>query len=189
MSTELEHLDVRHNSGTNAYYIDSDGVHMPAYEWLNHDFVPINPSSMTFQYDIVCSIAKGNQFYIGWERYDENKTARSNNATVYVVATKPTADITKQRYQGTVNLSTDGVNPAAFCRLRILNAWTGTDSTSTKLATIHSLSLRVVTAGEVPTREIKANGQIIGDHFRESFNGLASINQNGFIDGTDLYEY
>lgn len=162
---------------------------MSANEWVRHDYIPINPTGVTYQYDITCSIAVGNQVHIGWERFDAQKTARTNDATVYVISTKPTSAIVKKNYKGTVNLSTDGVNPAAFIRLRILNAWTNTDSGSEKTLTVHSLSLRAVPNGEVPERKIKKNGQFVSDYFKENCSGIASINQNGFIDGTSIYEY
>ena len=189
MSTELEYLQVKHFSGTNSFVVDSDGLHMFAGEWVHHDYIPINPDGVTFQYDITYSVDAGNQIHIGWERYDANKTSRTNNACVYPISVKPSTDLVKVHAQGTVNLSTDGVNPAAFIRLRILNAWSGTESDSQKKLTIHSLSLRAVPNGEVPNRQIYKNGQFLGDHFRESFNGIASIYKSGFIDGTSIYEY
>ena len=85
------------------------------------EYFKVNPSGKTYYYDIVVSVSAGNQFYIGFQRYDAAKTARSNNATVYVVATKPTSDVVYQRYKGTVDLSTDGVNPCDTISLRVLN--------------------------------------------------------------------
>jgi len=79
-------------------------------------------------------------FYIGWERYDINKTSRTNNATIYVISTKAAADY--QRVSGIVNLSTDGTNPCAFIRLRVLNKWSGSTSDTNGTAIIHSLSLK-----------------------------------------------
>ncbi len=85
------------------------------------NYIKINPSGKTYYYDMELSIASGNQFYVGFERYDVDKTARSNQACVYVYSTKPTANVTHQRYFGTVNLATDTVNPTDTIRLRILN--------------------------------------------------------------------
>ena len=61
---------------------------------------------------------------------------------MYVVARKPSIDVVKSRAEGTIDLSTDGVNPCAFIKLRILNKWTGSDSNTQGKATIHSLSLK-----------------------------------------------
>ncbi len=123
-----------------------EGIEFNGQSSAGSDYIEINPSTNKYIYDYTISVSTGNQFYIGFERYDENKTARSNQACVYTFAKKPTSDIVKQRYTGIVNLATDGVNPCKYIRLRILNGWTGTDSSSTKLVTIHNLSLR-----EVPT--------------------------------------
>lgn len=70
---------------------------------------------------MILSIAAGNQFYVGFERYDVDKTSRSNQACVYVYTTKPSADVVYQRFFGTVNLATDGVNPTDTIKLRVLN--------------------------------------------------------------------
>lgn len=123
-----------------------DGIEFNGRSSAGSDYIEINPSTNKYIYDYTISVSTGNQFYIGFERYDENKTTRSNQACVYTFWSKPTSDIVKKRYTGVVNLATDGVNPCKYIRLRILNGWTGTDSSSTKLATIHNLSLR-----EVPT--------------------------------------
>lgn len=191
MSVELEHLNVVHNSGNGTTYftIDSDGLHMFSHEWVNHDFVPINPTGATYRYDIIYSCDAGNQFYIGWERYDANKTNRSNNACIYPISVKPTTDVVRLRARGTVNLATDGVNPTAFIRLRILNAWSGTSSDSSKKSTIHALSLQATYSGESYPKQIYQNGIFSGNVFRENCNGIASIGEYGFIDGTAIYEY
>ena len=190
MSQELEYLNkLSVNSGSGSYPQDVEGLHMSTQIWLYHDYIPINPTNHRYEYDIICSVDAGNQFYIGWERYDSAKTPRSNNACVYVVNVKPSSNIKYQRYKGTVNLATDGTNPTAFIRLRILNAWSGTTSSSTKKAIIHSLSLKEFNTSEnYATIQTYKNGQLKGDTFRESYNG-ASFSKNGFVDGGQFYEY
>lgn len=88
---------------------------------VGSDYIQIYPSGKTYYYDMILSVAAGNQFYVGFERYDAQKTARSNQACVYIYSTKPTSDVVYQRYFGTVDLSTDGVNPTDTITLRILN--------------------------------------------------------------------
>lgn len=85
------------------------------------NYIKINPTGHTYYYDIEVSIDADNQFYLGFHRYDANKTSRSNNACVYVINVKPTTALNHQRYFGTVNLATDGVNPTDTISLRILN--------------------------------------------------------------------
>ena len=85
------------------------------------EYIKIYPAGSTYYYDMEVSIAAGNQFYVGFERYDANKTSRSNNACVYVLSIKPSSDIVHQRYFGTVNLATDGTNPTDTIALRVLN--------------------------------------------------------------------
>lgn len=150
------------------------------------EYFKVNPSGKTYYYDIIVSVSTGNQFYIGFQRYDAAKTARSNNATVYVVATKPTSDVVYQRYKGTVDLSTDGVNPCDTISLRVLNNWTNSTSDTTGLATIHYLSLREV-AGTPPTGNVKKNGQFITDEFIER-DGIGSLYKNGIGGFTNIIE-
>lgn len=150
------------------------------------DYIKITPTGNTYYYDTEISVAAGNQFYIGFERYDANKTSRSNSACVYIVAIKPTIDIVHQHYFGTVNLATDGTNPTDTITLRILNAWSGTASDSTKEATIHHLSLREI-AGDPQTGKIKQQGQIYTDELVERV-GQASIYENGLVGGNNFIE-
>lgn len=145
------------NNTTSWTQYSHDGIYFDAAnQSVGSDYIEISPSGNKYVYDCTISVASGNQFYIGFERYDENKTARSNSACIYVFTTKPSSDIVKQRYTGVVNLSTDGTNPCKYIRLRILNGWTGTDSSSTKIATVHQLSLREVpTSTDSKTRLLK----------------------------------
>ena len=130
------------------------------------EYIKITPG--TYEYDYTISVNTGNRFYIGIERYDANKTSRSNAACVYTTAIKPTADIVKQRYKGTVNLTTDGTNTIDTITLRILNGWSGTTSGVTGLATIHSFSLKLQSSGIDPS--LKRTGQFTAGEFKEETN-------------------
>lgn len=127
------------------------------------DYLEITPG--IYEYDYTISVNTGNQFYIGFERYDADKTSRSNNACVYTYSTKPSADVVKQRYKGTVNLSTDGTNQLKYIALRILNGWSGTTNGVTGQATIHNFSLRLQSAAVNP--KVTKTGQLISDEFKE----------------------
>lgn len=140
---EIEYLHdlTKLNSGTISQ--DKDGLYLDQNVWVTHDYIPIDPTNKTYKYDILFSNDGGNLLYIGWERYDIDKTSRSNNACVYVLASS--AERNYYRIRGTVNLSTDSVNPCAFIKLRILNKWSGSESDTNGTATIHYLSLKEYT--------------------------------------------
>ena len=147
-------------------------------------YVPISPTGKTYYWDVDISVNTGNRFYIGFERYDADKTSRSNSACVYVVSIKPSSDVVHQRYYGTVDLSTDGVNPCAFIRLRILNGWTGTASGVTGIAAVHRLSLREVTTIQNP--KIHKDGIFLVDELNE--HRKASFYKNGIVEATEFIE-
>jgi hypothetical protein len=147
-------------------------------------YISINPTNHTYYYDFDISINAGNQFYIGFERYDADKTSRSNNATVYIYSTKATEDVNHKHIFGTVNLSTDGVNPCAFIALRILNGWSGTNSGVVGAATIHSMSLREISSIQNP--KLYKNGILSTGEFKEY--QKASFYKNGFVEATEFIE-
>lgn len=151
---------------------------------LGSDYIKINPTGHTYYYDIIYSCATGNQFYIGFEKYDASKTARSNNACVYVVAVKPTADQVKVHVKGAVDLATDGVNPTDTIALRVLNGWSGSDSSSTKTMTIHYMSLREVATNQKP--QVLKSGEFVIEELREYNN--AKFYQNGMIETAEIIE-
>lgn len=148
------------------------------------DYIEINPTNKTYYYDMVLSINAGNQAYIGFHRYDAEKTARSNNATVYIYQTKPSADIIKKRFTGTVNLSTDGVNPCKYISLRVLNGWSGTTSGVTGTLIIHRFSLREVQNMQYP--KITEQSQLITEELDE-WND-AKFYQDGIIESNHFIE-
>jgi hypothetical protein len=147
-------------------------------------YISINPTNHTYYYDFDISVNAGNQFYIGFERYDADKTSRSNNATVYIYSTKATEDVNHKHIFGTVNLSTDGVNPCAFIALRILNGWSGTNSGVIGAATIHSMSLREISSIQNP--KLYKNGILSTGEFKEY--QKASFYKNGFVEATEFIE-
>lgn len=173
---------------------DSDGLHITGNVWINHrenQYVAVDPAK-SYYYDIIYSVDAGNQFYIGYERFDIDKASTSNNSCVYQVATKPTTDLKYARSSGKFNgiqytLSTG--KPVAFIRLRILNKWYGSTTDTTGKATIHSLSLREVSTDDsFGKQSITKTGLITTDYFRESNLG-SSIRRNGFIDSGNFIEF
>lgn len=148
------------------------------------DYIPINPTNHTYYYDFDISVNAGNQFYIGFERYDANKTSRSNNACTYIYASNSSTDINHKHISGTVNLSTDGVNPCAFIALRILNGWSGTTSGVIGTATIHSMSLREIST--IQNLKSYKNGILSTSEFKEY--QKAAFYKNGFVEATEFIE-
>jgi hypothetical protein len=130
MAKELLHgpksLYVTSGNGTVEYTEDS--VIITGNAWVNQhypetlgtDYIEID-SSKTFYYDFVYSSPiAGNQYYIGIEKFDANKTATSNSSCVYPVAANTV--LNDYRKVGTVNLAKDANNnPVKYIRLRILN--------------------------------------------------------------------
>ena len=146
------------------------------------DYITITPG--IYEYDYTISVNTGNQFYIGFERYDANKTSRSNAATVYTYSTKPTANIVKQRYKGTINLSTDGVNPIKYIALRILNGWSGTTSGVVGQATIHNFSLKLQSTAI--DHSLNKQGRLLGGEYKEY--SKASLYKDHIIEANQIIE-
>ena len=186
---EIEYMyNLVKSSGSGTFVQNKDGLNLNNNIWVYHDYISINPTGKTYKYDITYSCDAGNQFYIGWERYDANKTSRSNNACVYVISTKPSTDVVMNRVKGTVNLSTDSVNPCAFIKLRILNKWTGSDSNTQGKATIHSLSLKEYSNDNVLTplnhtkQGIVNTTEIIESDIGVSINDTYELKSNNFYE-------
>lgn len=145
-------------------------------------YIEITPG--TYYYDTTISVNTGNQFYIGFERYDANKTARENQACTYIYTTKPSSNVVKQRYKGTVNLSTDGTNTLKYITLRILNGWSGTTSGVTGQATVHNLSLRLVSDAQTP--KIKRTGEFVVSELKEDTK--SSLYKNDMVEAAEFIE-
>lgn len=145
-------------------------------------YIEITPG--IYYYDTTISVNTGNQFYIGFERYDANKTTRENNACAYIYTTKPSSDVVKQRYKGTVNLSTDGTNTLKYITLRILNGWSGTTSGVTGQATVHNLSLRLVSDAQTP--KIKRTGEFVVSELKED--AKSSLYKSDMVEAAEFIE-
>jgi hypothetical protein len=152
---------------------------------IGSNYIPINPVGKTYYYDIDVSIQAGNQFYFGFEQFDEDKTSTSNNSCWYAISPKPTSDLVHKRYfrtkTFTVNLSTG--KPPVYLRVRILNNWSGS-AASDLSATIHRMSLREVSTLQQP--KIEKNGIILADEFNELHR--SAFYKNGFIEANNLIE-
>ena len=168
---------VYYSNGSFWNNFSNEGMEFQVGDSLKSGYIEINPEGHRYIYDFTISVSDGNQFYIGFERYDENKTARSNNACTYVYSNKPGSDLVKRRYTGIVNLSTDGVNPCKYIRLRILNGWSGSDSDSTKLATVHRWSLREIPTSTDSKTKLLKQGVLKTDMLREG-NTKTKIEKN-----------
>ena len=186
---EIEYLyDLHKDNSSGTFTQNKNGLNLNNKIWVYHNYVPINPTGKTYKYDITYSCDAGNQFYIGWERYDANKTSRSNSACVYVISTKPSTDVVTNRVKGTVDLSTDGVNPCAFIKLRILNKWTGSASDTKGTAIIHSLSLKEYSSDNVLTplnhtkQGIVNTTEILEKDIGISINDTYELNSNNFYE-------
>ena len=152
---------------------------------LNTSYIEIDPNA-TFYYDFLYSnLTANNQIYIGIERYDADKTATSNNSTIYIVARKDAVENVEKN--GIVNLSKDlNGNPTKYIRLRILNQWTGSSATDAVLE-IKRLSLLQLDTNEI-TPSIKKTGIIQATNFRENdLNKAMLFNKEGF-ETNNFYE-
>ena len=172
-----------HDENSNPYLnYNSDGeIILTGYSSIGSKYIPISPTEKTYYYDIEVSIAANNQFYFGFERYDADKTARSNNACTYVIAEKPTSDLSHKRYFGTVNLSTDGTNPCAFIAVRILNDW---NNASGRTAIVHKMSLREVSTFQKP--KLYKTGTFLVDELNE--HQKAAFYNNNIVEATEFIE-
>ena len=147
----------------------------------NSGYVPISPSGKTYYYDITYSNTAGNLFYIGVEKFDSNKKSGSNNECHYIVGTTKAAD--HIRVFGTVDLSTANGNPAAYAKLRILNAWNGADSN--KVATIHECIFREESTLE--NFKVNKNGVVSANCFAEG-GSVFEDRKNGIVESPNFIE-
>lgn len=185
---EIEYLYNLTTKESGTYLQNEDGLHLNQKIWVTHDYISINPIEKIYKFDIVYSCDAGNRLYVGWERYDASKTARNNNACVYAITAKPSENAIKIRKRGIINLSTDGVNPCAFIKLRILNKWTNSDSDTTGQAIIHSLSLKEYSDDNIliPLNNTKQGivntTEIIENDVKVNINDTYELNSNNFYE-------
>lgn len=172
------------------------GAHLKMYADDGTTFIPVNKDGVTYYYDIIYSNSSGNQFYIGIEKFDANKTATSNDSCSYIVSTKAKYD--HNRAFGTFTLTNDANgNPVKYIRIRVLNNWTGsvTGETCGNVAKIHFISIREIVNNTLKTASVTEKSQIKTNSFRTTENDLPNTNEggahfykNGFVGGTDFYE-
>lgn len=185
---QIEYLYNLTKTYPGTFYQDEDGLHLNNKIWLTHDYISINPSGKTYKYEITYSADSGNMFDIGWERYDAQKTARDNNACIYVRASTEAASY--KTIRGTVDLSTDGVNPCAFIKLRILNKWTNSIDGNAGTATIHSLSLKEypLSTNLVPLNITKTGVANATEIIEKKIDNV-SVNRSQELNCNNFYEY
>lgn len=139
------------------------------------DYIEVQPG--TFFWEATISVSKGNNFYLGVERYDANKTTtQGNQGTHYFIHIEPNEDVIQQRFNGSITITTDwSGNPIKYLALRILNGWSGSDSTDCR-STIHSLSLRQYSENT----SVDRFGQLSNDWFIEE-DGNIQRYKNGVL--------
>jgi hypothetical protein len=81
-------------------------------------------------------------------------------------------------------LATDGVNPTDTICLRILNGWSGSATDSTKIMTIHNMSLREVDS--LDKTKILRTGLFNSDEFKEY--NKAEIYKDGIVEAFEFIE-
>lgn len=197
MAKELLHgpKSLYRTSGNGTVEYFDEGVRITGNAWVNQhypeslgtDYIEIDPNK-TFYYDILYSSpVGGNQIYIGFERFDANKTATSNSSTTYVIGEK----VVRTDYNkiGIVDLSKDSNNnPTKYIRLRILNQWTGsTAETGTGVLEIKRLSLLQLDSDEINS-SIKKTGIIQSANFRENNLDKAMIFKKEGFETNCFYE-
>ena len=155
-------------------------------------YIPVFPTGKTYYYDMTISVSAGNQAYIGFCRFDSNHGSASNEGCIYIYQTKPTENIIKKRYFGTVNLGTtaNGSNALTYITLRVLSGWSGSTNAATAEMTIHDISLREIdnTTG-IQTAIINKQGMIVSDEIRERIGGNVRFIKNGFTEAEKLIEW
>lgn len=176
-------------NGDGSFSLNEDGIFLDGYLHIKTDsYIPINPTNKIYKYEITLSQDEGNMVYIGFERYDANKTYRENNATVYVITSSIEKD--HETIRGVVNLATDGVNPCNFIKLRILNDW---DSSSTigKKATIHYLSLKEFDSeNELTPLNLNKKGCVnLSGMVEKPWLENVDINKSFELNGNNFYEF
>lgn len=172
------------NYGEGTVVSTSEKSILSGHVWGTSGYFEISPSGHTYEYDFVYDNTKDSLLYIGFERYDANKTSTSNNSTVYFVSSSSAAS--NKRVKGTINLATDSNgNETKYIKLRILGNWN--NNVSNAVAVIKSCSLREVSSYE--SVNFNKNGIITSDVFRENGLNSAFIHKEGVIECSNFIEY
>lgn len=149
-------------------------------------YIKIKNTGYTYYFDCEVTVSSNNRFYIGFEKYDANKTSTANQSCVYTVSLGNTA-VTRQHYSSIVNLATDSNGNATdtIC-LRILSGWSGSSDAANSSATVHSVTLREVPTSSLATMNFSKNGQIDVDFFNEQDN--AHLYNDSYIAANNFIE-
>ena len=190
MSQELLICNFTDSANTNYWEYNTDGLYMKtkgSAVWLYTPYIELPPAT-TYEYDFIVSIEANNQVYIQIERFNASKGSISNNAATNCIGgVKPSSTLLYTRYKGTIALATfgsgDSIQNTKYIRVRIGNNYNNTSG----YFKIHTWSLRAIN-NDITSQQVKKTGQLITDHFRESYDN-AAFSKNGFVDGGQFYEY
>ena len=170
--------------------LENDYLLFTGNKWATavEQYIPITDCTNTFEYDIEYESDAGNYFYVGIERYNEDKATGSNASTIYQIGTNNTAK-TRRRIRGTVNLNAVIANDkkTKYIRLRILNQWAGSSGTNVT-AKIYHLSLKEISNSNQTNLSIQKNGQVKTSSVYENF-AITSFGKSNIIETNSLYEY
>jgi len=88
-------LTTSYGNRTNIYtaYNDDGEITLTGGSSIGSNYIPISPTGKVYYFDIDVSIDAGNQFYLGFERFDVDKAATSNSSCDYVIAVKPSSTL------------------------------------------------------------------------------------------------
>ena len=184
MSQELLLTNMTKYSGSGTMTINNNGIILTNTIHIKSDYIEL-PSATFYEFDTIISCDAGNTVYLQIERFDADKNTITNDAA-YIAADglgTISTPINYKRYKKIVNIKTFSTSSITkYIRFRALNGYNSTTGT----LIIHTWSLRAINENIVP--QVKKNGQMCSDHFRESYKN-ASISKNGFIDSNNFYEY
>lgn len=185
-TTDTSIVGVTYNPTTGLALKGYTSVYSTSNNGFNPGFYEIKNTGYTYQYDLEYSNNDGNQIYIGFERFDANKTATSNSSTIYILSTKTAHENTK--VSGTVNLAQDiNGNTVKYIRPRILNNWSGSTTTGVE----NTLNIKYFTLREVPStgnkiQSIGKNGITSCEEMIE--NESTNFHKDGFIETIEFIE-
>lgn len=171
-------------SGNGSIVSTSEESQINGYVWGTSGYFEISPNGHTYEYDFVYDNTEGSLLYIGFERYDANKTQTSNNSCAYFVSS--TAGVSNKRVKGTINLATDDNGTTTkYIKLRILGNWN--NNVTNAVSKIKLCSLREVSSYE--GINLNDNGIIHGDIFRENGLNQSFFHKEGIIECSNFIEY
>lgn len=148
-------------------------------------YIEIGDPNHYFYYDIVYSTEADNLFYVGIERYDEDKAATSNSSCTYQVATQ--ALLEHKHACGQINLkgNLSTGKPVKYIRLRVLNDW---GTANNRQGIIHSLLYRESDVALNNMININHAGEVMANTFVENYN-KTSFSNSSIVFSKSFYEY